>query len=1068
MQSLLRSRSLLLVALVPLAGGPSLFGQGTAASNPTGGSPDRKLAPFRVLDNVEGALVDLLFAPVRPLLLDESSNTLYVLNTHDSRLVEYDTATGAVRQSAPLPWGPVSLAAWPGNGELGPSLLVACRGSHVLARLDRASLEIVGLVDLPNEPADVVVHPTSNHAFVSCAGADRVVEVDLGESSIVHEYPILSKEPTFLALDGERVLVAPRLSGNNSVTDTGPNLLDQGDGRVLDLEDPLIATQKLPDHDVFGIVPGSDAVPLARDMGAVLFALGINPMTGLLWQLGTEANNKDPLRMGEPAIRGDIIFNQLSFATLPPQGGPVVDPLRVFVLDDADRTTAGIQYDPAMAVGQPYALAFDAAGNGYITGMLTDNVTELAPMGGFKREWDVGSIPRGIAVDSQGSSAWVLCWGTNTIEKWDVSLAAPALVQTLDVGFDPTPPPIAEGRRIFYDAGHSMHGNASCATCHVDGSTDMLPWDLSGLPFDDKGPLITQTLVGIADLLPYHWRGERVDLIDFNPAFNGLLGGTPLDESAGGEFDLFQEFLFSLQQPANPNEDPRRMVNASLGFRTPDGAHHEADGIKGQDVFFDVNSDIIGSCSFCHTLPTGSSNDVVLDDPNLPDAYRNHKEVASFNGIWRKESPTLETVIYADGSSEERPTIGSAMTSAGLVDSLKQFVDIPLFTLNATQRAQVTAFVNQVDSGLAPAVHRAWFLQNAGAHTTYGVLRGYLLTQAKARNVDIAVFGEVDLGAGLRRLRWTWDRATQLFRAEDSQVAPQPLEFFYERALAGMGRFTFLGLPVGMAERFAIDYDEDDLPNVDEGAWGADPYVADTDGDGEPDGHEVAHGGDPNDNTKQGTDGTPPVISNVRVVYATTRVAKILFETDEPAGFDIAWVSGSVSGSASEPRPETTHTALLRGLVPNRAWTVTLTATDVAGNLTVVNVPGVHSQAVVIPIDTSFQDAGVTVTQNTGGTLRFQVSGRAARKGGGNASGMQLRVQVYVNGVLTQPQVNGSVSGGTGITTVDVVQNGLSPGDEVVANVKVLWNVQGGGPFLWSMPDTPPQNRKFAVTYTGP
>ncbi len=282
-----------------------------------------------------------------------------------------------------------------------------------------------------------------------------------------------------------------------------------------------------------------------------------------------------------------------------------------------------------------------------------------------------------------------------------------------------------------------------------------------------------------------------------------------------------------------------------------------------------------------------------------------------------------------------------------------------------------------------------------------------------------------------------------------------------------MGRFTFLALPVVLAERFAVDYDEDELANVDEAAWGTDPYDADSDDDGDPDGHEVAHGGNPTDDTQQGNDAVPPTISNVRVVFVTTRVAKILFETDEPARWDVSYSSGSNVGSASGALYQKTHTALLRTLIPNRTWTVALTATDLGGNQTSVNVPGVQTLQVAIPIDTTFQDTSVTVLQNSGGTLRFQVSGRAARKGGGNGFGHQLRVQVFVNGVLTQPQVNGTTAGANGITTVEVTETGLAPGDVVVANVKTLWNVNGAGPFLWSMPDTPPENRAFPVTYTG-
>src|SRR5688572_20293583 len=80
-------RSLFLLVLLPLALGPDLLGQST-----TGTPPQRKLAPFRVLDNVEGSHVDLMFAPVRPLLLDEAAGRLYALNTHDSRLHEFDAA----------------------------------------------------------------------------------------------------------------------------------------------------------------------------------------------------------------------------------------------------------------------------------------------------------------------------------------------------------------------------------------------------------------------------------------------------------------------------------------------------------------------------------------------------------------------------------------------------------------------------------------------------------------------------------------------------------------------------------------------------------------------------------------------------------------------------------------------------------------------------------------------------------------------------------------------------------------------------------------------------------------
>src|SRR5205085_12156240 len=92
------------------------------------------------------------------------------------------------------------------------------------------------------------------------------------------------------------------------------------------------------------------------------------------------------------------------------------------------------------------------------------------------------------------------------------------------------PPSVVAGRRFLYDAlVTSSNGEASCASCHVFGDFDSLAWDL-GNPDDDqladnytfefnlscpasfhpiKGPMTTQTLRGMANDGPMHWRGDR-------------------------------------------------------------------------------------------------------------------------------------------------------------------------------------------------------------------------------------------------------------------------------------------------------------------------------------------------------------------------------------------------------------------------------------------------------------------------------------------------------------------------------------------------------------------------------
>jgi hypothetical protein len=114
--------------------------------------------------------------------------------------------------------------------------------------------------------------------------------------------------------------------------------------------------------------------------------------------------------------------------------------------------------------------------------------------------------------------------------------------------FNPEPASITNGRRFLYDAHYtSSNGEAACASCHIFGDFDSLAWDL-GNPDDVvlpelnpfrvgqapppavqafpnhhpmKGPMTTQSLRGMANNGPMHWRGDRSGAND-NPPHNAL------------------------------------------------------------------------------------------------------------------------------------------------------------------------------------------------------------------------------------------------------------------------------------------------------------------------------------------------------------------------------------------------------------------------------------------------------------------------------------------------------------------------------------------------------------------
>ena len=123
-----------------------------------------------------------------------------------------------------------------------------------------------------------------------------------------------------------------------------------------------------------------------------------------------------------------------------------------------------------------------------------------------------GAIPRGIVhYPSNPNITLVYCWGLNQVRAYIVNPAAATVSPraTYQLNYDPTPPEIAAGRTVFFDGDHSQERNDSCASCHIEGGSDFLVWNLSNGTMEEKGPMFTQTLVGLSRLPPFHWRGER-------------------------------------------------------------------------------------------------------------------------------------------------------------------------------------------------------------------------------------------------------------------------------------------------------------------------------------------------------------------------------------------------------------------------------------------------------------------------------------------------------------------------------------------------------------------------------
>lgn len=959
-----------------------------SSPTPGGGSAD-----YDLLDQVEGSYLNFNLFPVRPLLAHPSGTGFFALNTHDSTVERFDGASTNPVDVWDVPWGPVALTIWNDPVSTDDRLLVSCRGSSVLAQLDISTGEVIDLLSLPPEPADVIVKQSTNQAFVACSAKDIVVQIDLLTNAKV-EYSIDShpdfdvKSPTFLALSNSGKVMVPSFhSGNNS---TSSRIFQRRGGEVIDLEDPDYAVQGLPDHDLFRIDPVAQAVvPIGKRIGTTLFGIGVNPDTTRTWVLNTDAKNKGPSRQTEQAVRGDVVANRISIIR-PNITDPPPEPDSFIDLDDTDLVTAGIQFDREQSVGQPFNLDFRSNGNAFIVGLLTDNLIEVDKDGVRLNEWDLpkGSIPRGVTVDEAGDRVWVHCWGNNQVLEYQLSNMA--LLRTCQLSNDPTPANIAKGRELFYDASHSEHNNASCASCHIEGRHDFLTWNLSNDVVDEKGPLLTQSMFGLDRLAPFHWRGERAELSDFNPAFDGLMGGAKLRDK---QFQDFEDFVFSLTNPANPWASRERQLDDTS---IPYGVDPSASAVQGQIAYQTFQVQGTNFCTSCHQLPLGTNHDIFSGEPTDDIPRRVFNKVTPFNETYRRlmDVVQIETLVEPGNPGagtvvDSRGYLGVSATHSGLIES---FVERIADFGGGANTFHMTSFVMQLDSGVAPAIHEAFLLDAANLATTQPELENYLMPQMSSGNCDVVVFGRSEPNSVTTR--WYWNRQSGTFEPDHATLASRSLNDFINAA--GTESHVFMGVPVGMGARMAVDRDLDGLINATDPAP-LDPFV------------------DPADTTK------PALTSAPRLAWVSSRMARISFATNEPSIYRITYGEGVLPDRVVEAKHYSrVHAPLLKELLPSTldpssvypvktfTYESTIELIDRAGNIRTLEFPAFDSgpygpkddeEVVVGNLEwTQFNDEGP-------GPLRARAKIRTDYKHGGPPS-FPAPERVVLSRVIVDGQIN--------------------------------------------------------------
>lgn len=629
----------------------------------------------------------------------------------------------------------------------------------------------------------------------------------------------------------------------------------------------------LIDHDVAEIDTETHQIKYVGGLMNICMDLAVNPITGAIAVVGTDAENH--VRY-EPNLKS--VFVKVKIALTDPVGeessvldlNPHLD-YRTTMVDSAIR---------GQSVGDPRSIVWTADGQrGFVAGMGSGNIISIDAAGRrstSRPAVKVGDGPVGLALDEarQQLYAWERFAGTLTV----VDLNRMARAATLNL-FDPTPLEVKAGRRFLYDTHETSGlGQVSCGSCHVDGRFDRLAWDL-GNPAGDilaldftkhnfgqftpnatndfhpmKGPMVTQTLQDIIGHEPFHWRGDRGALEDFNPTFTALQGRSV--ELTTNEMGQLKAFLATLTFPPNPfrNRDNSLSTNLLLrghlslgrGDLEPGKQLPNGNAVAGMRTFRDT-SDL--GCVHCHTLPTGLGPDLSWNGFSwrpFPVGSRGEHHTG-FTALNRSTDlpfkiPQLRSLHDKMGMDllNARSLSGFGFFHDGGVDSLTRFVQDSFNFAGDQPTADILAFLLSISgSDLPPGLFSSTQLPPGVASRDVPASVGTQLTLTQSTMPELlnvmvrlssSTSNRVDLivrGAeGELRRGWVFDRKTQRFRTDQNGGSQSRTELL---SLANPAHpLTWMLVPLGMGVRLGIDRDEDGYMDRTEIEFGSDPDDAES------------------------------------------------------------------------------------------------------------------------------------------------------------------------------------------------------------------------------------------------
>jgi len=520
---------------------------------------------------------DHLYKTPVNLAISQDGGKLYVVCEHSDSVIVANPADGALL-------GEVRVGRRPHDAALSPDgrrLFVTNRLSGTVSVVDIEQLRVVGEIVVGNEPHGVLVDAAGKRVYVANTGSDDISVIDT-ESLKEQRRLTAGHGPWSLAMRSDAAAICVTsvrpdpgrfrdpLPSEVTMLDPEPGLVSSrfsvADANMLQ----GVAWVPVENVALFTIMRTKNLIPITRVAQGWVITNGL----GVLWPDG----RIDQVLLDKP----DDYFP---------------DPMDVAVSPDGRFALVTSGGADEVALVDVHALLET------IRQTPDEQRSDVLPNHlGMSRRFvakriAVGVNPRGVLYSPDGRFAYVanaLDDSISVIETADYNA-----VRTISLNGPSELTSLRRGERLFHSAGATFGRQFSCHSCHPDGHTNALTFDIEADGIGLK-PVDNRTLRGIFDTPPFKWEGT-------NPS---------LYRQCGPRFAMF----FTRLAPHSP-EELTDLVRYMCTIENAPNSYHRPNGLtlaqrRGKEIFNRTATNNgkpllpQDRCAHCHSGAYGTNRQV--------------------------------------------------------------------------------------------------------------------------------------------------------------------------------------------------------------------------------------------------------------------------------------------------------------------------------------------------------------------------------------------------------------------------------------------------------------------------